>query len=917
MTFFYSVTPTEATNLVKDPSFESATISAQWTAQAGITLTASTDPTKVVYGLQAARFQCTTTNTNGIYTDLSANLANATTYVTFYLTSGTLPSGFRVGLSSTATTTITNASTVTAIETQGSVTRYLATFTGANSNGLGRLYLALPAAGSITADIYLDGVQCEQTTAGYTTFIDGDQGDGYEWGGVRLASSSTRYAWYANKPVSGGYVQALDDTSSVLVTGFSGVGVPPVKNIAQDKALERGALFQSSQIDPRTVLIRADLVATSLATLETTRATLLGKIAIGQPFELRYANGLSTLAIWVVYDNGLTFTAPESGYAEALQLTLIAYDEPLWRLVTRSGVSLSLQTADSTIPYLGLRTRGAWRTEDAVLFIYAIAVGADKTVYIGGRYGAAQVRKRTAASTYTDLAVATGGDAVVYALALSLDGTRLYAGGSFTSIGGTAANNIAYMTIATGAWSAMGTGANGTVNALYVGADGTLYIGGAFSQLSGTARPGIGAYTGSAYASLQSGVSGGAAAVYALAGRPNGDVLVVGNFTAASQASAPGAPTVTAAAGGSYSPGQQMYYQITALTGTGETTQSAAGNATLWAGQGTFNVSWSGVTNATGYNIYRASNVGGPYYFIATTTATSFADNGSYTNQTKTTAAIASNTTGGRTTNTAFWRPADSAFYSLGSVGLGGGAAYAVASLRDGVSAVIGGAFTSADSQTANAVCVFNGSALQPLGTGVSGGTVRAVLVDADNSVVIGGSFTSAGGSSLAANLARWVGGIESGVWLPLDIVYSASMGVLSLALRYRDLLVGTDGGGFGSSTYAYLNTVTYSGTANGRPQLVITGPTSGSLVVRGVWIENVGAALFNLSVYPNESVIIDLDANTVTSGVRGNRFRDVLQFARLYLRPGANRVALLGTGTVTGATARLIDRTSYLSADQ
>ena len=118
MTFFYSVTPTEGTNLVKDPSFESATISTQWTAQAGITLTASTDPTKVAFGLQAARFQCTTTNTNGIYTDLSANLANATTYVTFYLTSGTLPTGFRVGLSSTATTTITNASTVTAIETQ-------------------------------------------------------------------------------------------------------------------------------------------------------------------------------------------------------------------------------------------------------------------------------------------------------------------------------------------------------------------------------------------------------------------------------------------------------------------------------------------------------------------------------------------------------------------------------------------------------------------------------------------------------------------------------------------------------------------------------------------------------------------------------------------------------------------------------
>src|SRR5437016_8195169 len=83
-----------------------------------------------------------------------------------------------------------------------------------------------------------------------------------------------------------------------------------------------------------------------------------------------------------------------------------------------------------------------------------------------------------AAATFSDAnwtRMGSGMNSTVWALAVS--GTNLYAGGSFTAAGGTAANGIARWNGS--GWSSVGSGVNSTVDALAVsGSD--LYAGGNF-----------------------------------------------------------------------------------------------------------------------------------------------------------------------------------------------------------------------------------------------------------------------------------------------------------------------------------------------------------------------------------------------------------------------------------------------------
>lgn len=137
---------------------------------------------------------------------------------------------------------------------------------------------------------------------------------------------------------------------------------------------------------------------------------------------------------------------------------------------------------------------------DGYPWVQAIALGQDGSVFVGGSFtfigGAPRSRIAKLASTGTGAAVPDwnpGANQPVHALAVSPDGW-LYAGGTFTQLGGSAAHQrIGRMTVS-GAGAVDATwlaSANLPVRSLAVATDGSVFAAGWFNQINGTAIRGL------------------------------------------------------------------------------------------------------------------------------------------------------------------------------------------------------------------------------------------------------------------------------------------------------------------------------------------------------------------------------------------------------------------------------------------
>jgi hypothetical protein len=343
--------------------------------------------------------------------------------------------------------------------------------------------------------------------------------------------------------------------------------------------------------------------------------------------------------------------------------------------------------------------------------------GTGMALYAGGRFFSAggitvnSIAKWTGAAWQQVGSGVLPGASIVAALTIYDDGSgpALYAGGAFSSAGGTTCANIAKWNGTS--WSALGTGAGTsqeTVEALAVFDDGTngpeLIVGGNFATAGGTAASRIAKWNGSSWSVLGTGMGPNtgfqSAPVFALAVYDDGtgpELFAGGDFTTAGGVAA---PYIARWNGSSWaSVGSGMNKSVRALAVYDDGSGSA-----LYAG-GDFTS--AGGISANGIARWNGSS----------------------------------------------WQAVG------GGVGFSVTGVEALSVINDGTGSAlyVGGSFTTAAGGSALRIAKWDGTAWSALGAGMNGFVDALEGFDDGSGVAVyaGGGFTNAGG--LAANyIARW-----------------------------------------------------------------------------------------------------------------------------------------------------------------
>ena len=345
-------------------------------------------------------------------------------------------------------------------------------------------------------------------------------------------------------------------------------------------------------------------------------------------------------------------------------------------------------------------------------------------------------------------ALGSGVDNRVRALAFSESG-MLYAGGDFTTAGGSSALRVAKWNGA--AWSAMGSGINGAVYALATSGANTVYAGGEFSTADGYAAYKVAKWDGGAWTAVgiseHPGIQYGTG-VYALAVDSSGNLYAGGNFATAEGVTV---NNIAKWDGVSWSAlGVGVNGNVWALAFDNLGNLYAGGNFSEAGGvTANYIAKWNGGSwSAVG------SGIGGYVDDLAKDNAGNIYAVGRFNNA------------GGQTAfNVARWDGANWHPVNFGLSANPGYGAYAVAA--DGtLNIYVGGEFYYAQTVAVSNAAHWNGSEWQAMGTGTDT-AVLAMCRVGSGAVVAGGAFGSAGGVPVN-NIARWDGAPGGGTGLPL-----------------------------------------------------------------------------------------------------------------------------------------------------
>ena len=396
--------------------------------------------------------------------------------------------------------------------------------------------------------IFFDAVQIEQASVA-SDYIDGDQ-PGCSWSGAPHASISSRSAV---SRAGGVVEDLKDDYGFGVAEILGAGAAPVTVGVKGYSFLPGGAVSGIKVNPRQFSLIGTLKGSGADCDLHAARQALAKELAHNrypqddegwQPVRIRYTGADVEKQIAAHYAGGLEAAIKlEDRIHEKAALRFVA-DDPMWYGLGESkGILSSSDTL--AVRYIASRLRSTGRWDDLSVgagggMVCNIKVDTDNTLLACGNWatidGVANTSRIARYTPSTDAWTALNKGATgstIYAMAWGADGS-LYVGGTFTSMdngAGPVANTARIAKWDGSNWSPLGTGAaNGTVRALAVGHDGTLYAGGNFTAMGGVANTdSIAAWNGTAWSSISSGITGNN--IYTLAIGTNGGLWAGGDFT--------------------------------------------------------------------------------------------------------------------------------------------------------------------------------------------------------------------------------------------------------------------------------------------------------------------------------------------------------------------------------------------------
>ena len=472
-----------------------------------------------------------------------------------------------------------------------------------------------------------------------------------------------------------------------------------------------------------------------------------GLVYIGGSFTWLGKTLVNYVAVW----NGTNWSGLGSGMDNKVNALALDRSGNLFAagsFTTAGGVSAARIACWNGSNWTNL---GSTTMSGAVL--YSLVVGTNGNLYAGGNFSFIGSLTTSGVACWDGNSWSALGSGVnspvtyrkVYALVCDSSG-NLYAGGTFTNVGGIALNYIARWD--GNSWSALGQGMSGAVSALKVDLAGNLYAGCLFTNAGGASANYVAKWDGNSWSPLGIGVNGN---ITALAIDNSGRVYAGGLFSMAG-----GLPQKNIAAwdGTSWQPlSSGMDNSVLAL--------ACDGISSIYAG-GSFTVAG----NSFAYNISKWN--GAAWVGLPTLSQQELGLSGQINAMTLD---RAGNLYAGGTFATAAGQPVNNVAKWNGTnwTDLGRGLDGTVNALAfdNNSNLFVGGSFANAGGAPATNIAKWDGNNWSALGLGMNG-TVNSLVIDAQNNVYAGGSFTMAGGQT-ASFVATWDGGSWAQVGGGLD----------------------------------------------------------------------------------------------------------------------------------------------------